>query len=68
MKKIPLTDLEYVEVYANKLLENSILFSQHKKLINSQIIFSRELFEQMFGVGREFKTNARIYLKEIGLI
>jgi hypothetical protein len=60
------TDLDYVEFYSEKLREDSSFFRQQKKLIDSQIKASRELFLNCFGRGEEFKKNARIYLKKLG--
>lgn len=65
---IPKTRLDYVELYANKLKEDNSLFRQQKMLIESQMSASRSLFRSMFGAGKEFKINARKYLKSIGLI
>tara|TARA_Y100000310_G_C20534166_1_gene740002 strand:+ start:729 stop:929 length:201 start_codon:yes stop_codon:yes gene_type:complete len=65
---IPKTRLDYIELYANRLKEDSSLFKQQKLLINSQLKGSASLFKNMFGTGEEFKTNARKYLKSIGLI
>lgn len=65
---MPKTDLDYVELYAAKLKEDRSLFEQQKKLIESQMHSSSDLFKRMFGTGKEFKINARIYLKKIGLI
>lgn len=68
IKKIPKTDLDYVEFYATQLKNNSEIFKQHNKLINSQINSSQTLFRNMFGTGEDFKKNAREYLKARGLI
>jgi len=43
------TDLDYVEFYAKKLLENNTFFADQKKLINSQLKSSKTLFSRMFG-------------------
>jgi hypothetical protein len=66
MKKTP--EIDYVELYAKKLLHDPSLFKDQKMLIDSQIKSSRELFRKRFGEGEEFKKNARIYLKEMGMI
>ena len=63
---IPRTDLDYVEFYAEKLRADNRYFAQQKLLIESQLQSSRELFRQRFG--KDFKRNARIYLREIGLL
>ena len=65
---IPKTDLDYVELFANKLKKDNSLFKQQKMLIESQLHSSAELFRKRFGTGKIFKINARKYLKEIGLI
>ncbi|MBL7148243.1 MAG: hypothetical protein ISS82_05440 [Nanoarchaeota archaeon] len=66
--KIPINDLDYVEIYAMKLREDNSFFVQQKKLIESQLYGSSSLFKNMFTCGKDFKINARKYLKEIGLI
>ncbi|MEA3514419.1 MAG: hypothetical protein U9R34_03010 [Nanoarchaeota archaeon] len=65
---IPVTDLDYVELYAKRLREDNTLFKQQKKLIESQLHSSSTLFKNMFGTSRDFKRNARQYLREIELI
>ena len=65
MEKI-MTDLDYVILYANQLKKDESLFEQQKKLIESQFKSSSSLFRNSFG--KDFKTNARKYLKGIGLI
>lgn len=62
----PMTDLDYVELYAKKLKEDSSLFKQQKMLIESQMKSSSDVFNNMFG--ENFKVNARKYLRGIGLI
>lgn len=64
---IPITDMDYVELYAKKLKEDNSLFKQQKMIIESQIKSSNSLFLNMFG-NKNFKQNARIYLKSVGLI
>ena len=66
--KIPLTDLDYVELFAEKLRDDNSLFTQQKMLIESQLQGSRSLFKNTFGTGTEFKEKSREYLKKIGLI
>ncbi len=63
---IPKTDLDYVELFANKLKNDNSIFEQQKKLIESQMHSSFDLFKKKFGA--DFEKNARKYLKEIGLI
>jgi len=59
-------DIDYIKLYAEKLKEDNSLFEQQKKLIESQLNGSISLFKNMFK--EDFKTNARKYLKGIGLI
>ena len=65
---IPKTDLDYVKLFASKLRKDNSLFEQQKKLIESQLHSSSELFKKRFGTGKNFKKNARAYLKKVGLI
>lgn len=67
-KKIPKTDLDYIELYANKLKNDNGLFKQQKMLIESQFKTSSSIFRKMFGTGKMFKINARRYLRTIKLI
>jgi hypothetical protein len=67
LSKIPKTDLDYVEIYAENLKKNSKLFEQQKMIVNSQIESSRSFFQNRFK-GKDFKTEARKYLKDRGLI
>lgn len=60
------TDLDYVELYANKLKLDNSIFKQQKKLIESQLKSSSDIFRQKFG--KDFKLNARRYIKEQKLI
>lgn len=62
------SDIDYIEFYAKSLLKDNSNFVQQKLLINSQLKASISLFANKFGKGKEFEKNARIYLKEIGLI
>lgn len=48
MRKIPKKDLDYVEVYAEKLKHNSELFKQQKELIESQLSISSALTKKGF--------------------
>jgi hypothetical protein len=59
-------DIDYVELYAKKMKDDNSLFHQQKIIIESQFKGSSSLFRNMFS--GDFKTNARKYLKEIGLI
>lgn len=58
----PVSNLDYVVYYAKKLKVNPRYFSSHKKFIDSQYKASQNLFRKRFGVGDEFKRNARKYL------
>lgn len=62
IKEIPKTDLDYVKLYAENLKTNPKLFEQQKMLINSQIKSSKSFFQNLFK-GKDFKTEARKYLK-----
>ncbi|MBU0456506.1 MAG: hypothetical protein ABH824_01820 [Nanoarchaeota archaeon] len=59
-------DIDYVELYAEKLREDNSLFDQQKRLIEAQLQGSSSLFRGMFA--DNFKQNARIYLKKIGML
>jgi hypothetical protein len=67
IKKVPITDMDYVELYAKSLKNNPDLFKQQKMLIESQLKASRELFMKRFGE-KDFKIKAREYLRAIELI
>lgn len=65
--KRPLSDLDYVVIYAEKMKEDNSLFKQQKVLIESQLQGSHSLFKNAFSEG-DFKTLAREYLRKVGLI
>jgi hypothetical protein len=67
IKKIPKTDLDYVDLYAENLKTNPQLFEQQRMLINSQLKSSKSFFQNMFK-GKDFKIEARKYLKQRELI
>ncbi len=67
MKKIPIKDLDYVDLYAEKLHKDNSLFHQQKMLIESQMLASKSLFKNKFK-GEKFKEKAREYLKELGIL
>ncbi len=67
LKQIPKTDLDYVEIYARKLKENSKFFKQQKKLIESQLKSSSQLAKQKFPK-ENFKITMRNHLKKIGVL
>jgi hypothetical protein len=60
--------MDYVKIYAEKLKKNNLYFRQYKELIDSQIQSSKEIFIKKFGTGKNFKKNAREYLRKVGLI
>jgi len=62
------TRLDYIEFYACELKKNNSFFNQQKMLIESQLQSSSSLFRKMFVSQKNFKDNARKYLKGIGLI
>ncbi len=66
LKQIPKTDLDYIEIYAKKLKENPKFFKQQKELIESQLASSSEITKKRFSK-ENFKTQARVHLKEIGV-
>lgn len=61
MKKI-----DYVKFYAERLKQDNSIFKQQKLLIESQLKSSSSLFKNMFK--KNFKEEARCYLKKRGLI
>jgi len=66
MKK-PKKDIEYVELYAEKMKRDNSLFKQQKMLTESQMNASRSLFKARFS-DKSFEKEARNYLKKIGMI
>jgi len=67
LKQIPKTDLEYVEIYAEKLKENPKFFKQQKELIDSQLINSSALIKQRFSK-ENFKARIRDNLRKLGIL
>lgn len=67
LKSIPKTDMDYVILYAENLRENPQFFKQQKILIESQMKSSQSFFQNLFK-GKDFKTEARKYLRGRGLI
>ena len=68
LKIIPKTDDDYILLYAEELkLNPSEIFRQQKILIDSQINSSRSFFQNLFNK-KNFKEEARKYLKERKLI
>ncbi|MCK5149516.1 hypothetical protein KAJ87_01155 [Candidatus Pacearchaeota archaeon] len=64
LKQIPKTDLDYIELYAEKLRENPKFFKQQKELIESQLKSSSALTKKRFSK-KDFKDKVRIHLKKI---
>lgn len=62
-----MNDLDYVKLYSKKMKTDNSLFNQQKKLIEAQLNASASLFKKMFS-NKNFKSNARKYLKNIGLL
>jgi hypothetical protein len=62
----PLSDIDYVELYSERIKNDNTLFEQQKNIIESQLQGSSSLFKNMFG--KNFKLNARKYLKRVGLL
>ena len=67
-KKIPIKDDDFVKLYAKKLKMDPSLFKQQKSFIERQYNASKSLFKNMFGDNEDYKINARIYLKKLGII
>ena len=63
----PITNNDYVELYARKLRDDNSLFIQQKKLLEAQFKGSASLFSNWFA-GKDFKTEARKYLHKRDLI
>ncbi len=63
----PMNNLDYVKVYSKKMRLDKSLFDQQKRLIEDQLKSSSSLFREMFK-NKDFKLNARKYLKSVGLI
>jgi len=66
-KQIPKTDLDYVELYAEKLKKNNKFFKQQKELIDSQLSASSDLTRKRFP-GKDFKTQIRSHLRDIRVL
>ena len=62
----PTNDLDYVEFYAKQLKNDNRFFKQQKSIIESQIKASSSLFRNI--PGRDFKKEARKYLRSVGLL
>lgn len=68
VKTVPLSDMDYVQLYAEKLKSDPSLFASQKLLIDSQLKASHSLFSNAFGPEPEFRKNARAYLRKVGLL
>ena len=62
-----MNNLDYVVLYAKKLRNDNRYFAQQKMLIDSQIKASKSFFQKKFE-GKDFKAEARKYLRGIGLL
>lgn len=60
--KTPKKNLDYIEIYSERLKNDNSLFDQHKRFIESQLKASSSLFKEAFPE-TEFKELARRYLK-----
>lgn len=61
-----MNDLDYVQLYAEKMRKDNTLFKQQKKLIEAQLRGSSSLFRKMFS--ENFEVQAREYLRKVGLL
>ena len=59
-------EIDYVELFANRIREDNSIFKQQKRLIEAQIKSSSSLFKNMFN--KNFKAQAREYLKKVDLL
>jgi hypothetical protein len=62
-----ISDLEFVEYFANSLKSDNRLFEIQKTLLENHLNFTNNYFKNKFG-DKNFKENARKYLKKVGLI
>ena len=67
LKQIPEVDIDYVEIYAKKLKQDSRFFKQQKELIESQLKSSSQLAKQRFPK-ENFKITMRNHLRKIGIL
>lgn len=65
--KVPIKELDYVELYAESIKDNPSFFEQQKLLIESQMSASNSIFKNNFK-NEKFKEKAREYLRKIGLL
>ncbi len=59
-------DMDFVVFYSTKLWEDSSLFEQQKRFLESQLKASKSLFNNW--TGKDFKIKAREYLNKGGPI
>jgi len=65
----PISDIDYVELYAEKMKHDKSIFKQQKELIEAQLNSSSDLSKKMFsGNFKLFKSKAREYLRAVGLL
>lgn len=62
-----MSDLDYVELYAQRLREDGRVFEQQRRFIEAQLEASKSLFGRMFAQ-EEFKERAREFLAGRGLL
>lgn len=67
MKKVPVTDMDFVELIAEKLKNDPKIFKNHKDFIEGQMFMSQSFFKRYFKEDN-FKEQAREYLKGMRLI
>jgi len=67
IKRIPEEDIDYVEIYAEKLKNNPKFFKQQKELIDSQLTISSDLTKKRFSK-ENFKSEVREHLRGIGVL
>lgn len=60
------SDMDYVIFYSTQLKNNASLFKQYKVFIESQIHASQQIFSSF--KEKDFKSNARKYLKKRGIL
>jgi len=71
VSKVPVSDGDYVILFAEKLRDDNSYFKDHKMIIDSQISSSRSLFNDKFSEelkNGNFKDSVRKFLQEIGLL
>ena len=61
------SDFEFVKYFAERLKDDNRLFEIQKTLLENHLIYINRYFKNKFG-DKNFKENAREYLRQIGLI